>query len=74
MIISNQSIININGRCRVPENTDILKTSDKIPCRDPFIMLYDNNYYLYKTEDIILEFTQKKEVPQARVQRSGIAK
>lgn len=51
MLISNQNITNITGKCLIPENTNVFKLSDKIPCRDPFIMLYDNHYYLYKTDD-----------------------
>lgn len=51
MLISNQNITDINGKCLIPENTNVFKLSDKIPCRDPFIMLYDSHYYLYKTDD-----------------------
>lgn len=32
----------------VPVNTLNRKTSNKYPCRDPYILLYDNKYYFYQ--------------------------
>ncbi len=34
-----------------PSFANSQKLSEGVPCRDPFIMLYNNRYYLYKTLD-----------------------
>ena len=49
MKISNMNIpVNKEKILKVPKDI-AYKTNEKIPCRDPFIMLYDNKYFLYKT-------------------------
>lgn len=37
------------------------KLSDGIACRDPFIMLYNNRYYMYKRFDNIYDLYRRKE-------------
>lgn len=32
----------------MPGPASRLKTSEKFPCRDPFILLYDGKYYFYQ--------------------------
>ena len=50
MKFSNQNIpVRDENKPKIkPEYTLNYKTSAKYPCRDPFIMLYDGKYYLYK--------------------------
>jgi GH43 family beta-xylosidase len=50
MYISNMDIPKRveNDPVIVPEKAENRKTSNRLGCRDPFIMLYDGKYYLYK--------------------------
>lgn len=51
MYLSNLNIPDNGNKVMIPANMRACRTSDGIGCRDPFILLYDKHYYLYRTRN-----------------------